>query len=118
MPLLFSYGTLQQPDVQQAVFGRRVPGAPDELPGYELGKVMITDPQEARALDRIYYDNVVFTGRPNDRVRGTVLEVTDVELAAADRYEEPAGYRRRVVTLDSGIEAWAYSCDRTNQTSP
>jgi AIG2-like family. len=117
MPFLFSYGTLQLPDVQQAIFSRRISGAPDELPSYELGKVMIEDPQEAQALRRTYYDNVVFTGRPNDRVRGTVMEVTDAELAAADRYEEPAGYRRRVVTLGSGAEAWAYSCDRTNPTS-
>ena len=117
MPLLFSYGTLQQSDVQRALFGRRLSGTPDELPGFERGEVPIGDPKEALALGRTHYDNVVFTGRPNDRVRGTVLEVTDDELLAADRYEEPAGYRRFVATLVSGAEAFAYSCDRSNLTS-
>ena len=34
MPLLFSYGTLQQDDVQRATFGRLLTGQRDTLPGY------------------------------------------------------------------------------------
>jgi gamma-glutamylcyclotransferase (GGCT)/AIG2-like uncharacterized protein YtfP len=41
-------------------------------------------------------------------VSGTVFELTDAELAAADRYEEPAAYQRRTVTLASGKQAWVY----------
>jgi hypothetical protein len=35
MPLLFSYGTLQQEDVQWSTFGRLLEGQRDELPGFE-----------------------------------------------------------------------------------
>ena len=42
---------------------------------------------------------------------GTIVpafEVTDAELAAADRYEAPAAYVRTQVRLESGREAWLY----------
>jgi hypothetical protein len=38
MPLLFSYGTLQQEDVQWSTFGRLLEGEPDELPGFALSR--------------------------------------------------------------------------------
>ena len=34
MPLLFSYGTLQQQNVQLATFGRLLKGSPDSLVGF------------------------------------------------------------------------------------
>ncbi len=37
MPLLFSYGTLQQEDVQLSTFGRLLQGQRDELLGFETG---------------------------------------------------------------------------------
>ncbi|CAN5815417.1 hypothetical protein BH18ACI5_BH18ACI5_11250 [soil metagenome] len=45
MPLLFSYGTLQQDSVQLSTFGRRLQGAPDELIGFELSLFNVDDPQ-------------------------------------------------------------------------
>jgi hypothetical protein len=51
---------------------------------------------------------VRFTGRDDSRVRGTVLEVTDAELASADRYE-PAGYVRVSAMLASGRPTWVYA---------
>src|SRR5262249_2435417 len=42
--LLFSYGTLRQPEVQRATFGREIDGSPDAIVGYELDHVTITDP--------------------------------------------------------------------------
>jgi hypothetical protein len=36
MPLLFSYGTLQQEEVQLAIFDRKLRGDQDELVGYDL----------------------------------------------------------------------------------
>ena len=39
MPLLFSYGTLQQEDVQLATFGRLLQGQKDELLGFEQSLV-------------------------------------------------------------------------------
>ena len=42
--LLFSYGTLQQEDVQLASFGRRLSGRADALVGWRQEMVEITDP--------------------------------------------------------------------------
>jgi hypothetical protein len=108
MPFLFSYGTLQQPDVQLATFGRVLPGEHDELVGFEPSQVRIEDPAAAAAAGRTHHANVTFNGRDDSRVSGTVFEVTDAELAAADRYEAPANYHRISATLASGKEAWLY----------
>ena len=96
MPLLFSYGTLQQEDVQWSTFGRLLEGRRDELPGFEP-TVSVTQ-----------HANVISSGRPDSRVTGIVFEVTDAELAAADEYEQRAQYTRIAVTLASGKEAWVY----------
>jgi hypothetical protein len=39
MPKLFSYGTLQQEDVQLTTFGRRLAGVADSLVGYRQSMV-------------------------------------------------------------------------------
>lgn len=43
MELLFSYGTLQQEEVQIENFGRELKGTKDFLPSYVLAEVKITD---------------------------------------------------------------------------
>src|SRR5689334_21458833 len=93
MPLLFSYGTLQLPDVQQSTFGRLLVGHSDALVGFEQAVFTITDPAFIAASGKADHSIVRRTGRDDDRVAGTVLEVTDAELAQADAYE-PAGYTR------------------------
>jgi hypothetical protein len=108
MPLLFSYGTLQQDDVQLATFGRRLPGHPDELPGFEPSLVRIEDPLVVAISGRTHHANATFNGRDDSRIAGMVFEVTDAELAAADEYERHATYKRIAVTLASGKEAWLY----------
>ena len=108
MPLLFSYGTLQQDDVQLATFRRLLHGQRDALPRFEQSLVKIEDPQVVAATGMRHYANVVFNGGNDSRVPGTVFEVTEAELAAADDYEEPADYKRMIVTLASGKEAWVY----------
>ena len=40
---LFAYGTLRQPEVQLAVFGRKLDGQADTLSGYKLFPLHITD---------------------------------------------------------------------------
>ncbi len=107
MPLLFSYGTLQLDDVQVATFGRRLQGEPDELPGFEPSLVRIEDPL-ALASGRTHHANVTFNGRTDSRVSGMVFEVSDAELAAADRYEQAAAYTRIAATLSSGKRVWVY----------
>jgi hypothetical protein len=107
MPLLFSYGTLQQPSVQLATFGRLLDGTPDALVGYELSLVAIDDPEVVKASGKAEHPIVRFTGAPTALVRGTVFEITQAELEQADRYEVSA-YRRVSATLQSGREASVY----------
>ncbi len=113
MPLIFSYGTLQQDDVQLATFGRLLHGHRDELPGFEPSLVRIDDPHAAKAAGRTHHANVTSNGRPGSCVNGTVFEITDAELAAADRYERTAAYARIAVVLASGKQAWVYVDART-----
>jgi gamma-glutamyl AIG2-like cyclotransferase len=108
MPLLFSYGTLQQEAVQLSTFGRRLLGTPDELVGFEQSVFRIEDPEFVATSSTADHAIVTFTGRPESRVRGTVFEVTDQELAEADAYE-PAGYERVSAALASGRVAWVYA---------
>jgi ketosteroid isomerase-like protein len=114
MARLFSYGTLQQDDVQQATFGRRLHGRRDQLAGYEPSVVAIDDPLVVDELGRTHHANVIFTGRPDSRVNGTVLELTADELFAADGYERRFAYTRTQATLVSGGDVWIYVDTRTH----
>ncbi len=96
--LLFSYGTLQDPAIQIAHFGRRLNGAPDRLDGFT--RSTLTDG------DAVY--PVLIPGGPAPApVDGVIYELTEADLAAADAYEGGL-YRRIPVRLASGTEAWAY----------
>jgi len=107
--LLFSYGTLQDKSVQMANFGRELTGREDALPGYTRRMIAITDPGVVAALTgESHYANVEPSSNPEDEVSGMVFAITGQELAAADKYEEPAEYRRIFVTLKSGNQAWVY----------
>lgn len=118
MPLLFSYGTLQRADVQLTVFGRRLSGTRDELVEFESSLVPIADPAHAAAAGMTHHVNAAFTGRPENRVRGTAFELTDAEIAIADTYEQRAGYTRLHVTLASGRPAWVYVDARSARGRP
>ena len=108
MPLLFSYGTLQQDDVQLSIFGRLLQGSKDQLPGFEPSLVPIEDQQVVAATGRTHHANVTFNGRKNSRVSGIVFDVTDADLDAADRAEQAFNYTRISVTLGSGKRSWVY----------
>jgi hypothetical protein len=108
MPLIFSYGSLQQENVQLSTFGRLLHGHRDELPGFEESLVRVEDPQVAAASDRTHHANVTFNGRSDSRVSGMVFEITDAELAAADGYEQVASYKRIGAVLASGKQTWVY----------
>ncbi|BCJ73316.1 hypothetical protein CS0771_28600 [Catellatospora sp. IY07-71] len=107
MPLLFSYGTLRDPAVQQANFGRLLAGREDALPGYRVELVKITDPDVLAVSGQDHHPIVTPSGDLADQVPGTVFEVSDEELAAADLYEVD-DYRRVLVQLASGDHAWVY----------
>ena len=93
MPKLFSYGTLQQEDVQLATFGRRLIGVGDALVGYRQSMVAIQDPEVVRTSGKTHHPIVAFTGKNEDRVPGALFEISDAELAHADAYEVSAYVR-------------------------
>jgi len=117
MPLLFSYGTLRQEAVQLSTFGRRLHGQPDELVGFEQGVLTVEDPEFVAKSGRRDHAVVRYDGRSGSRVAGAVFEVTDAELARADRYEPP-GYRRVAAPLASGRLAWVYADARSAFVRP
>ena len=107
MPLLFSYGTLQQQSVQQSTFGRLLTGRSDALVGYSQSLLRIEDAAVLRASGLSHHPIVRFSGDARDRIEGTVFEVSDAELARADAYEV-SEYQRVLAPLASGAQAWVY----------
>jgi hypothetical protein len=107
MPWLFSYGTLQESHVQQALFGRTFTSRPDALPHFVRGRVPVV-PDDRLNAGLTHYENAVFSGHASDRIEGTVLDLSDAELQQADIYEAPAAYERVEATLASGLRAWVY----------
>ena len=105
--LLFSYGTLQLAEVQLAQFGRLLEGTDDAMPGFAQSMVEITDPEVLRKSGQRFHPIVTETGNPADSVAGKAFAITAAELAAADEYEV-ADYRRVLVRLASGRDAWVY----------
>jgi hypothetical protein len=104
---LFSYGTLQLPEVQRATYGRLLDGEPDALRGYRLVPLAITDPEVVRVSGKAVHTIACATGDPTDRITGMLFELTEGELAATDRYETDA-YARAEIMLESGRQAFVY----------
>ncbi len=104
---LFSYGTLQQPEVQVHTFGRHLAGRPAAVTGFAQSWIAIADPAvvAASGLDR--HPVVTRSDDPHAEVTGTVFEITTDELAAADLYEVD-DYRRTLASCTSGEAAWLY----------
>ncbi len=103
MPNIFSYGSLQQAEVQLATFGRLLEGHTDALPRF--ARTIVTN-------GHAQYANVVRNDRDDSHVDGTVFEVTEKELEHADAYEQLAEYARKAVILASGKSAWVYADSR------
>jgi hypothetical protein len=104
---LFSFGTLQDPVVQQAVFGRELQGSADVLRGFRLGVLRISDPEVIKLSGLSEHPLLMPSSDPADEVRGQVFPITSQDLAAADDYEVDE-YARLEVTLASGTAAWVY----------
>ncbi|MGB3332839.1 MAG: gamma-glutamylcyclotransferase family protein [Mycobacterium sp.] len=105
--LLFSYGTLQLPEVQRSTFGREVDGRPDAIVGYELDYVTITDPHVVAVSGSDRHPILRPSNAHDAAVPGTVFAISAADLAAADEYEVDA-YQRISVPLRSGAQAWVY----------
>lgn len=104
---LFSYGTLQDANVQQHLFGRTFDGVADALTGYRMDWLEERDPAAVSASGIVRHPIVRASGDPGDRVPGTVLYLSAEEISKADEYEA-GDYRRVRVRLASGLDAWLY----------
>ncbi len=104
---LFSYGTLQQENVQIAVFGRPVSGKPDAIIGYDVISVTISSQEAVAISGKAIHTTLVPAKGETTPIEGVVFHISSADLAAADRYES-AEYQRIKVTLRSGIAAWVY----------
>jgi len=107
MPLLFSYGTLQDEDVQLSLFGRPLVGRKDSLLGYEQALARVEDTEFARTSGKTHHAILRPAQSDAARVEGMAFEVTEAELVHADDYE-PVEYKRVVARLASGRQAWVY----------
>tara|TARA_R110000868_G_scaffold121550_3_gene322383 strand:- start:654 stop:1286 length:633 start_codon:yes stop_codon:yes gene_type:complete len=94
---LFTYGTLQEREVQLGVFSRPLNGFEDELPQYIISKEKVAD----------LYPTLLHTGVKEDIIKGQVYTLSHQELQKADKYEG-AAYERILIQLASGKNAWAY----------
>jgi len=104
---LFSYGTLRQPEVQRAVFGREVAGRADGLEGFAIETLTITDPEVVALSGKSEHRVLRRTGDPADRIEGMIFEITEAELAAADDYEVE-DYVRVSTRSRGGVETFVY----------
>jgi gamma-glutamylcyclotransferase (GGCT)/AIG2-like uncharacterized protein YtfP len=95
--LLFTYGTLQEREVQLGVFSRTMAGWDDVLTHYQISNTKVSG----------LYPTLEFTNNQKHSIQGKVYTLTPKELELADRYEG-GGYNRIEVTLASGKKAWAY----------
>lgn len=104
---LFSYGTLQQREVQAANYGRELEGEADALLGFRLGQVEIDDPDVVSVSGKAIHTIALPSGDLSDRIAGMVYRLTPEELDASDAYETDS-YTRVEVTLESGRRAFVY----------
>jgi hypothetical protein len=105
--VVFSYGTLQQREVQLATFGRELTGWHDAIVGFEVGTLVITDPAVIAASGSDRHPALRRSADPAAEVAGTAFRLTEGEVLAADRYEVD-DYERVSVPLRSGGPAWVY----------
>ncbi len=93
--ILFVYGTLMEPRVQQAVLGSVQEGVPDMLPGF-------------KKIERAVLDT--YPGLESDvgsAVEGLRLKISNEAWRGLDAYEGSL-YYRKVLKLNSGVAAWVY----------
>ena len=107
MPIVFSFGTLRQAHVQEALFGRRVTSEPARIVGYRVARVRITDPGSIEASGSDVHPALVVDDEESASVEGELLDLTDSELAAVDRYEQ-VSFQPIKVRTERGREAVAY----------
>lgn len=98
MEYVLSYGTLQDPKVQEKLIGRVLKSTADSLTGFDQAEITI---------DKTIYSILIPNGKNTLIIKGEVLEITADELVAFDEYEGKE-YQRSLLALESGNKAWVY----------
>ena len=107
MENLFSYGTLQEENVQLENYNRILEGSDDILKNHCLKNIEIKDESVIRKSNKNIHPIIYYTGNEEDEIRGKVFKITSDELIKTDNYEV-SDYHRVEVTLKSGIKSWVY----------
>ncbi len=94
---LFTYGTLQETEVQLGVFSRLLQGEEAILNGYIISNEKVAD----------RYPTIAVSNDSSKTLTGKIYILSPEELIKADAYEGEA-YKRIQVVLASGEKAWAY----------
>ena len=92
---LFTYGTLQEKEVQLGVFSRVLMGEDAILEGYTIALKKVAE----------RYPTIAFANDSTKSLSGKIYVLTPEELTKADAYEGEA-YKRIQVVLASGEKAW------------
>lgn len=116
MERLFSYGTLQQENVQRANFGRVLEGERAVLQGYVLSEVKIEDKDVIAKSGKQYHPILVRTGTKNDEVTGHCYWLSTKELKQADSYEV-AEYTRIKAETKDGQACWIYAASKEQKNA-
>ena len=95
---LFSYGTLQDEDVQKSLLNRKLKGKRDILIGYCISQKKFKGK----------YPIVEVSKNRSDDVKGKVFKVSYVELYEIDAFAANI-FNRMEITLKSGTKAWVYT---------
>ena len=104
---LFSYGTLQQKNVQLDTLGRLLEGKHDVLQEYCILELKIEHKSVIKLSGKEIHPILISTGNIKDEVEGTVFGINSSELLMADKYEVD-DYSRVEAILKSGTKAWIY----------
>lgn len=103
MEKLFTYGTLQQDDIQDHIYGRVLSGTNETLVGYIIKEIEIEE-----EFGIVKYPIITPTENSKDTIKGIVYELTLAEIRQTDNYEG-SHYKRVEVELQSNEIVWAYS---------
>ncbi len=104
---LFTFGTLQDPDIQRAVFGTVIEGTKDVLEGYIIDHIEYREQDDNLLSGPRRYLAIEPSENSSEFIPGIVIELTEDQLDRADAYEGPA-YARIKVVLASGRMSWVY----------
>ena len=77
---------------------RELMGTADQLVGFHQSMIKIEDSEVVKISGKTHHPIVKRTDRTEDRIAGTVFEITDEELANVDKYEV-ADYKRVSASL-------------------